>query len=53
MENVINFFLNTATAVFNWLFVTPVISTITFGDMILYFGLVYLAVIYMRKLFWK
>lgn len=52
MNDVINFFLNLAAAVFNWLFSTLLMPAISIGSMILFFMLVYTAIAFLSRWFW-
>lgn len=44
--------LSVVQRTFNFLFSWEIMSGITFGSVILYFGLVFLAVIFLNRFFW-
>lgn len=45
--------LNIPSKTFNWLFTFNVMPGISFGSIILYFFLVYIAIKFMTKMFWE
>lgn len=44
--------LNVPRNVINWIFSIQIVQGVSLGNTIIYFGLVYLAVVYLNKFFW-
>lgn len=50
--NWLTWLLNVPRNVINWIFSIQIVQGVSLGNTIIYFGLVYLAVIYLNKFFW-
>lgn len=50
--NWLTWLLNVPRNVINWIFSIQIIQGVSLGNTIIYFGLVYLAVVYLNKFFW-
>lgn len=50
--NWLTWLLNVPRNVINWVFSIQIVQGVSLGNTIIYFGLVYLAVIYLNKFFW-
>lgn len=50
--NWLQWLLNVPRNVINWVFSIQIVQGVSLGNTIIYFGLVYLAVVYLNKFFW-
>lgn len=50
--NWLTWLLNVPRNVINWVFSIQIVQGVSLGNTIIYFGLVYLAVVYLNKFFW-
>lgn len=50
--NWLTWLLNVPRNVINWIFSIQIVQGVSLGNTIIYFGLVYLAVVYLNKFFW-
>ena len=52
IRNWLLWLLNVVQGTINWIFSIEIIPNVSLGNTIIYFGLVYLAVVYLNKFFW-
>lgn len=50
--NWLTWLLNVPRNVINWVFSIQIVQGVSLGNTIIYFGLIYLAVVYLNKFFW-
>lgn len=50
--NWLTWLLNVPRNVINWIFSIQIVQGVSLGNTIIYFGLIYLAVVYLNKFFW-
>lgn len=52
IRNWLLWLLNVVQGTINWIFSIEILPNVSLGNTIIYFGLVYLAVVYLNKFFW-